>query len=262
VPTPLAAARLARLRRKIAALEASRAAVGSGRPLALGPVSIDRALRGGLASGSLHEIVPRDGASLAGALGFALALACLAAARSPHPVLAIEARWAEAKAGLLYAPGLDRFGLPAGRLLGVAALHPREMLWAMAEGLACSSLAAVLADLAGAEADLAATRRLALAAGASGGLGLLVRHSPAAGASAARTRWRVAPAPSEACRFGGLGPPAFAVTLDKNRHGPQGAWTIIWDPDACLFRDPVPSRGVAQMPADRPDRTRLALRAG
>ena len=78
----------------------------------------------------------------------------------------------------------------------------------------------------GDDADPTATRRLALAAGSGGGLGLILRHQPCRTANAAMTRWEVASACGERDGFGGLGLPTFAVSLVKNRHGPTGQWRL------------------------------------
>jgi hypothetical protein len=43
------------------------------------------------------------------------------------------------------------------------------------------------------------------------------------------TRWEVASAGGEGDDFGGLGLPAVAVSLTKNRHGPTGQWRLSWD---------------------------------
>jgi len=71
-----------------------------------------------------------------------------------------------------------------------------DRLWAIDLALRSSAVAAVIAD--GSKLDLNATRRLQLAAEERAGLGLLARPPTDGGRlSAATTRWRVTPAPSE-----------------------------------------------------------------
>src|SRR5262249_24086717 len=143
-----------------------------------------------------------------------------------------------------YGPGLELFGLPAARLLMLRVPRPADVLWAMEDALRCRALGCVIAELAGegGEADLTATRRLALAApdrgsGRGSGLGLLIRHRSSAEPSAAATRWEIASAPGQPDQInrrlggfvGGLGCTRFDLLLRKNRRGPSGRWIIEWD---------------------------------
>ncbi len=76
------------------------------------------------------------------------------------------------------------------RSLLVDAARPASRLWAIDVALRCPSVVAVVADAS--EFDMAATRRLQLAARAGQGFGLLVRRPAEEGVlSAASTRWRV-----------------------------------------------------------------------
>src|SRR5205085_11701473 len=111
-----------------------------------------------------------------------------------------------------------------------------DALWAMEEALRCRALSCVLAELpAGAEIDLTASRRLALAARDSGALSLLLRHRLTPEPSAAATRWRIAAAPSAPDDYGGLGRTRFELSLTKNRRGPVGRWIVEWDHHECVF---------------------------
>jgi len=155
------------------------------RPTGLG--LIDAALPGGgLQCGALHEILsePRD---IPAAEGFA---ATLLAALSQHgPVL-----WCVENAEL-YGPGLARLGLDPARLVLVRAKRPRDLLWAMEEGLRMPGLVAVLGEPR--SLDLTASRRLQLAAEASGVTGLVLSRADHAGSTAALTRWHVTTAPGD-----------------------------------------------------------------
>ena len=86
--------------------------------------------------------------------------------------------------------------------------------------------------------------------------GLLLCHKPNDAPSAARTRWRIAPAPSVPDEFGGLGRTAFTLSLLRNRRGPCGTWTLTWDHHEHAFA--ALSLGVAEAAFDRPDRERSA----
>jgi protein ImuA len=95
-------------------------------------------------------------------------------------------------------------------LLLMTAPSPKDALWVTEEALKCAGVAGVALELSG-PLDLAASRRLQLAAETGGGLGLILRAARAPGASVARTRWRVSAAPSAvpawAARLAGLKPP-------------------------------------------------------
>jgi protein ImuA len=131
------------------------------------------------------------------------------------------------ESGTPYGPGLLRFGLDPGRLIVVEARRPKELLWAMEEGLRCPALAAAVGDLPS-PADPTAGRRLQLAAEKGGGMGLLL--CARGKAVAATTRWRVAAAPA-----GADGRPAFDVALLRARNGGRGRWRLEWDDAALRF---------------------------
>jgi protein ImuA len=228
---------------------------------------LDVALGGGLSCGALHELAPSAPGHLAATSGFAVA----AATRAGGEVLWIATDFAMGEGGGPYGPGLDLFGLSSGRLLVLRVPRPADVLGAMEGALRCRALGCVIAELTGegAEADLTATRRLALAAreGVSdriSGLGLLIRHRATAEPSAAATRWEISAASSLPDRLGGLvgglGRTRFDLSLRKNRRGPSGRWIIEWDHHERIFQAAVPV-GVAAPAFDRPYRTAVA-RAG
>ena len=243
---------LSRLRRVIATTETFSE---DAPPLALGVEAADTALGGGLAGAALHELSAAP-IHLGAAAGFALALAARAQERS-RETLWIATDFGCLETGALYGPGLDQFGLAAERLLIARVARPVDALFAMEEALKCRALSAVVAEF-GEAPDLTATRRLSLAAREGGGIGLVLRHGPDDAPSAARTRWRVAAAPSLPDEFGGLGRTAFSLSLTRNRRGPCGAWTLLWDHHERAFS--ALSLGMAEAASDRPDRA--ALRAG
>lgn len=260
-----ASATLHRLRRTVAAIEASHAGPldEGAQPLALGCDGIDAALGGGLGAGALHEVAPAAALQAGAASGFVLALAAQmdATRQTLKRTLWIRPGHVDGETGGLYGHGLTAFGLPLDRVLMLRVTQARDVFWAMEEALRCRALGCVIAELPndGPAADLTATRRLTLAAREGGGFGFLLRHRASALTSAADTRWEVAGAASRPDRFGGLGRPAFALSLTKNRCGPLGRWTVTWDHHERSFS--ALSVGVAAPAADRPAGAPL-VRAG
>ena len=242
---------LSLLRRAIAKSEALPEEV---RPLSVGVSEIDAALGGGLSCAALHELSAAAPAHLGAAAGFALILGALAPDKAKQ-VLWIATDFGMLETGALYGPGLDQIGLASEQLLIARVARPVDALFAMEEALKCHALSTVVAELSG-EADLTATRRLILAAREGGALGLLLRHKPSCGPSAAFTRWQVAAAPSAPDEFGGLGATALRLSLTRNRRGPCGDWTLTWDHHERVFA--ALSRGVAAAASDRPDRAALS----
>ena len=182
------------LRRAIRGIEEARS---PSRPhLPLGVPEIDRALPGGgLRLGCIHEVVGDEAAT-----GFcAVLLARAGGGGGDSGERGGSLLWL-ARGDDLYAPGLVRYGIGAGRLLVVSGLHRQaDMLWAMEEALRCRALAGVVAE---AEAiGLTAGRRLMLAAEGTGVLGLVLsrggggRGRGGAGVAAAVSRWRVTAVP-------------------------------------------------------------------
>jgi protein ImuA len=237
-----------------------RAAVGLDPPamrqggmVALGAPAVDGWLGGGLARGSLHELfaaAPADAAALAGC---AAGLACRAA--DGASMVWVRQGRVETEAGGLAAAGLAELGLAPDALLLVRARDVTAVLRAGLAALRCAALGAVIVEPWGAPRalDLTATRRLSLAAAASGVPCLLLRLAAEPRPSAAATRWRVAAAPSRPLAAHAPGPPAFELTLLRHRAGLAGrSWRLEWDRDAHAFRDlPPPSGAVAALPSGR-----------
>lgn len=191
-----------------------------------------------MAQQPLHEIGPAEPGAEAAAFGFALALA---AGWGGQLVWAAE-DGAFAEAGAPYPPGLAQFGLD--RVLLVRAAKREDALWAAEQALALPG-AVVLCTLAPSRKplDLKASRRLLLLAEKRRARCLLVKRED--GPSAAWTRWRVAPAPSQA-HARELGATAFDAELTRHRAGPAGMrFTLIWDARAHAFAAPDP-RAIAK----------------
>ncbi len=223
----------------------------AGERLCLGAPVPDQILGGGLEMRRLHEIVPEGIFHLGAAAGFALALAAMAGGGD---AVWIQQRLAALEGGAPYGPGSAIFGIVASRWLIVETASAKDALWAMEESLRCPGVGAVVAELCGTgeAADLTATRRLNLVLQERQGrtaLGLLLRQRPLMG-SACATRWRVASAPGSSDRLGGIGRPAFALTLEKNRHGPCGGWRLEWNHEQRNFHAALPV-ALAAAPGDR-----------
>jgi len=124
---------------------------------------------------------------------------------------------------------------PAQRhsFIHVAARNPRQTLWAMEEGLKCSSLSAVIGEMSGdpATLDFTATRRLAVAAERYGVPAFLIRIDGHANLSGARRRWHVESRPSLAHRhdWGAPGLPVWSLELFRARDMRPGQWDAAYD---------------------------------
>ncbi|MBM3518951.1 MAG: hypothetical protein FJX56_14035 [Alphaproteobacteria bacterium] len=243
---PRKAALLETLRTRIGVLE--RGAVPAGG-VALGVPEIEAGLPGGkLPLACLHEVMGgEDGATL----GFlAIVLGRLCAERAGGVL------WCFARGGLsegLYPPGLAACGGDPDRLILVRCRRPAELLWAMEEGLRCGRLVAVVGEVNA--IGLAASRRLQLAAEASGVSAFLLRPAGASrpAASAARLRWRLGSLPCPAGPIGGAG--CWQLELVRCRDGRPGAWVVEWN-------DATGALSVVAAAADRPALPRAAGMAG
>jgi protein ImuA len=152
------------------------------------------------------------------------------------PLLWVQERMAILESGRIYPPGLPSCSKNDGDILHVEARDARSALWAMEEGLRCSSLGAVIGELWGdpRALDFTATRRLAVAAERSGVPCWLVRLAGSANLSGARMRWRIASAPSLVHRFDAKAPgaPAWDAELFRARGAAPGRWSLAHDPQA------------------------------
>jgi protein ImuA len=266
---PKTASTLSELRRSLteAALRAAPVAVGR---VSFGMPALDEPLSGGLARAALHEVYAPGTADLAAATGFAVGLALRAAGM--RPILWVRQDVVDAETGRLHAPGLTELGLDPARILLVRTRDAEGVLRAGAEGARCSALGAVLIEPWGAPRllDLTASRRLALAAEASGVTTLLLRAAASPAPSAARTRWQVRSLPSRGLEANAPGDPAFSIRLLRHRDGlGEREWRVEWSRDRQSFQespafeqrtgipqgvsDVAPlSRPLVPLPGDRP----------
>ncbi|SLN38993.1 ImuA family protein [Oceanibacterium hippocampi] len=217
---------LAGLRDRIRRLEGG---AGVARPtMRFGLAAIDGHLPGGgLAAGGLHEIAGAPGAAAAD--GFTAVLAARFAALAGI-VLWVQPRREAGEAGLLYGPAMAAFGLSPGRLLMVAAGTRQETLWALEEGLRNPAVTVVVGELD--QLPLAPSRRLHLAAEATGATALILRRSPAPedfAPNAALSRWAVSAGPAMD------GAPVWRLRLWRLRGGRPGEWRVRFDEETLRF---------------------------
>jgi protein ImuA len=221
--------------------------------VALGHAAADSVLQGGLAVAAVHEVFA-EGHQSATATGFVAGLAGRVSPR--RPLVWVRQDFSEIESGALSMSGLCELGLDPRLLVTVRAPDTDAALLTAADALACDALGAVVLEVWGEarQLDLVASRKLTLAAQASGVTALLLRVAAAPMPSTAETRWIVRaahspPAPSWAA----WGAPVFDAQLVRNRHGPVGRWFMEWKCDECLFSKPAAySESVAAAPAHRP----------
>jgi len=213
-----------RLRDTIARLERASQAASAPGVLPFGEAAIDAVLpAGGLALGALHEVAGLGGFLQSGSAPALFAAGVLA--RLSGPVL-----WVLERADV-FAPGLAGAGLHPDRVI-YAEAGRKQALLLMEEGLRHRGLAGVVGEVGG-PISLSASRRLQLAAEATGVMGVLLRRplreSELAGPVAAVTRWRIGPLPSppplpDAPEVPGLGPARWRLELVRCRGGRTGSW--------------------------------------
>ncbi|MCA3255464.1 MAG: hypothetical protein INF91_07600 [Alphaproteobacteria bacterium] len=221
---------------------------------ALGHGGIDAALGGGLLLGHVHEAVAAHAGDAGSAAGFAAMLARRLAAERKGMLLWLREDGAH-RAGALYAPGLAAIGLDPARLVVGVLADAGAVLRAAVDVLRCPGVAAAVVELWGRAPalDLTASRRLTLAAEASGVTALVLRIAAMPAPSAAQTRWTVRAGPSAALEAGAPGLPRLDLTLARQRGGPSGLrWDVEWDRDAAAFRAPSPSGDLAALSAGGP----------
>jgi protein ImuA len=240
------------------------------RRVVLGHVDADATLQGGLALGAVHEVFTEAGRQSAAATGFVAGLAGRAAAR--RPLVWVRQDFTEIESGALSMSGLAELGLDPRLLVTVRAADVETALRTAADALACDALGVVVLEVWGQarQLDLVASRKLTLAAQASGVTGLLLRVAAEPLPSTAETRWIVRAAHSPpaahlaaplmpaaslmpAAPWSAWGAPVFDAQLVRNRHGPVGRWIMEWKCDECLFEKPAAyPQPVAATPAHRP----------
>jgi len=245
---------LSALRNRIERIEAH-GETYSPRKVRLGHAEADACLQGGLALGAVHEVFAQTGRQSAAVTGFVAALAGRAAGR--RPIVWIRHDFTEIESGLVSMSGFSELGLDPRLLVTVCATDVEQALRTAADAFACDAVGVVVMEVWGAtkQFDLVASRKLTLAAQASGTTGLVLRMAAEPQASTAETRWivRAAHSPPASQPWEAWGSPRFEAELVRNRHGPVGRWIMEWKCDECLFASPATHlKPVAAAPAHRP----------
>ena len=206
---------VAALRAGIAAIEAGRRQVREVLPFGLQVVD-SRLPGGGLVLGALHEVAGGGAGAVDGAVA-SLFVAGIAA-RTNGKVL-----WCITRPDL-FAPAIAQAGLNPDRVIYVEAHDEKSVLSCFEEGLRHGGLGCVVAEVS--HLSMTASRRLQLAAEASGTMALALRRwrrqtevADFGQPTAASTRWRVSVLPSRPLPVPGVGRHRWLVELIRARAG-------------------------------------------
>ena len=190
----------------------------------------------------------------AGAVGFALSRIA-----AGGRVLWVQERMAALETGRPFGQGCEGFGCAMDRLVLACSRNTRDLLWAMEEGLRCSSLSAIVGEAWGnARAlDFTASKRLAMRAERQGVPVFLLRYNAARDLSAARQRWNIRSLPSAPHPHDAKAPgaPRWQAELFRARDTRPGQWTVQYDRAAHrldlvpAFRNPAVAGPAGQRPA-------------
>lgn len=209
------------LRARIAKIEDGPRRFGA---LPFGIPAIDRHLpNGGLAWGALHEVAGGGNGAVHGAA--AQFFAASVAARTKGQVL-----WCYTRRDL-FSPALYQVGLPPERLTYFEAGDEKSVLACFEEALRHGGLSCVVAEIS--RLSMTDSRRLQLAAEASGAMGIAVRRWKRASdtadfgqPTAATTRWRISRLSSEALPVPGVGRGRWHLELIRVRAGESADFTV------------------------------------
>lgn len=213
---------VAALRARIAAIEGVGRRVKGVLPFGLEAID-SRLPGGGLALGALHEVAGGGNGAVDGAA--AALFAAGIAARTNGKVL-----WCITRPDL-FAPALAQAGLKPDRVIYVEAHDEKSVLSCFEEGLRHGGLGCVVAEVS--RLSITVSRRLQLAAEASGTMGLALRRwrrqTEAADfgqPTAASTRWRVSALPSTPLPVPGVGRHRWLVELIRARAGESADFEV------------------------------------
>jgi len=212
--------------------------------------ALDQHLNGGMSANALHEVRCSLARDFAGAAGFALGLAAQFGKRDARRILWVIDPAASIDSGLPFPDGLSEHGIDPKRMVFVRPITLQDALWSADQAAKCSDLSAVIFQVKGNPKpfDMTATRRLMLRARESGVLVCVLRQSGAEEAGAAATRWHVEIMPSRPDPGFEYGPgqARHVHTLERNRHGRTGQWTLIWNPENRAFEDGTSEDGTSK----------------
>lgn len=197
---------------------------------------IDARLGGGLSARALHEFYAASLDDAAAAAGFCTMLAMRGG--GDRPTVWIREDCGIRQAGHLYAAGLVELGFDPATMVLIDVPDTRALLRAAADTVKCGQVGAVVVEPWGKAPllDLTASRRLSMAAAATGVFTLMLRVDALPVPSAAQTRWQVAAAPSTALAANAPGYPAFDIMLLCHRGGVAGFEARLeWNRDRASF---------------------------
>lgn len=128
----------------------------------------------------------------------------------------------------IFPPSLVTFGVVPERIIFIDVAKPKEVLWAIEEGLKCEAIMAVIGELQ--ELSFTESRRLQLAVEESRVTGFIHRNKPRSeNTVACVTRWKISSVRSNTeLGMPGMGSPMWNVQLVKVRNGKPGTWQMEW----------------------------------
>lgn len=219
---PAASPAIARFASESRASKAGRRATVRRFPSAF-PGSTRSCREAGWRLGALHDVAGGRNGAIDGAA--AALFAAGIAARAKGKVL-----WCVTRQDL-FAPALAQAGLLPGRVVYVEAGDEASVLACFEEGLRHGGLGAVVAELA--RLSMTASRRLQLAAEASGAIGIAIRRwrrqteaTDFGQPTAAVTRWRVTALPSRPLPVSGIGRARWQLELIRVRAGESADFEV------------------------------------
>ncbi len=169
---------------------------------------------GGLCAGCVHEV---KGTTLANAIAFSAVLSSRVAGNQGKILYIAPDR-------SLHPLGLLPYGVKPDQFLHVSARRSQDLTWAVMEALRCPQVSSVIALLDG--LDLTESRRLQLAAEASGVTGFLLGHAVSAPIASPITRWKISSVPGKSGQR--FDEPIWALDLLYCRGGRPGKWILEW----------------------------------
>lgn len=236
--------------------QAVKNSVLTGNPVTFGTDAIDSRIEGGLAQQALHEVFAASVDDGSTAAAFAMMVG-MRACPADRPIIWVRENRCGRHTGHVHAAGLVELGFDPNDLVLVDAPDTLAVLRAGADIVKCGQVGAVVIEPWGRAPllDLTASRRLSMAAAASGVLTLVLRVGAEPVPSAAQTRWQVATASSSPLAANAPGHPAFDIALLRHRGGIAGFETRVeWNRDTRSFA-PL-SSGISAVPAVGADQTR------
>lgn len=188
-----------------------------------------------LTRGALHEVFSATPADALAATCFALA------SLKPQRLLWARQDMAQVELGAPYGPGLSALGFDPSAITLVHLRDAQSVLQAGLEAARTKGLSSAIIELWGAVRpyDLTASRKLVLAAKASGVTLCVLNHAAQPAPSAAETRWQVKRLPSRRLPANAPGQTAFNLYLLRHRNGGAAGqqWSVEWNHERFCFEE-------------------------